>query len=60
MTVDNRGQEDAAATLTRQGSKEGGGKEDGLVSTPLEKLIHTKWMEAKITFHGTIPANIAG
>ena len=59
MTVDNRGQEDAAATLPRQGSKDGG-KEDGLVSTPLEKLIHTKWMEAKITFHGAIPANIAG
>lgn len=31
-----------------------------MVATPLEKLIHTKWMEAKVTFHGAIPSNLSG
>jgi hypothetical protein len=63
MTVDNRGQEEQGGQqLQRQGSKDGGGAKEGgeLVSTPLEKLIHTKWMEAKIVFHGAIPANLSG
>lgn len=62
MTIDNRGQEDQASQpIQRQNSKEGGGKEGGdMVATPLEKLIHTKWMEAKVTIHGAIPANLSG
>jgi ubiquitin carboxyl-terminal hydrolase MINDY-3/4 len=55
-TVDNRGQDDgdagAANTLQRQNSK-GEAKEGdtgALQATPIEKLIHTKWAESKITF----------
>lgn len=63
MTIDNRGQEDQAAPqIQRQNSKdagkEGGGGGGDMVATPLEKLIHTKWMEAKVSIHGAVPANL--
>jgi hypothetical protein len=56
QTVDNRGQDDGDAggnQLQRQNSK--GEVKDGdaggaLQATPIEKLIHTKWAESKITF----------
>lgn len=45
------------------GSKEGGGgggngEQKDIVATPLERLIHTKWMDAKITFHGPAPPSL--
>ena len=29
-----------------------------IVASPLERLIHTKWMDAKITFHGPSPPSL--
>lgn len=56
--MDNRGQEDDAGqedqsnnTIQRQNSKEKEG--DGQSSNqalPIEKLIHTKWADGKISF----------
>jgi hypothetical protein len=56
--VDNRGQEDDAGQedqtknqIQRQNSKEKDG--DGQASNqalPIEKLIHTKWADGKISF----------
>lgn len=65
QTVDNRGQDDEGSggggnQLQRQNSK-GEAKEDGgaLQATPIEKLIHTKWAESKITFtHAIEPAKL--
>ncbi|XP_065091249.1 inactive ubiquitin carboxyl-terminal hydrolase MINDY-4B isoform X2 [Ochlerotatus camptorhynchus] len=54
MTVDNRQQEEGAD----DGQEEGERKQNDMVSTPLERLIHTKWMEAKITYHGPLPASL--
>lgn len=68
MTVDNRGQDDSTTeSLARQGSFGGGGscnsereqKRDDIVATPLERLIHSKWMEAKITFQGPAPSSLS-
>lgn len=60
QTVDNRGQDDEGSgggnTLQRQNSK-GEAKEGdtgALQATPIEKLIHTKWAESKITFHHAV------
>lgn len=43
----------------------GGGSSGGqnseqkeIVASPLERLIHTKWMDAKITFHGPSPPSL--
>lgn len=63
QTVDNRGQDDEAggggAQLTRQNSK--GETKEGdtgaLQATPIEKLIHTKWAESKITFLHAVEAS---
>lgn len=66
QTVDNRGGQDDEAggggnTLQRQNSK-GEAKESdtgALQATPIEKLIHTKWAESKITFlHAVEPAKM--
>nr|XP_029716940.1 inactive ubiquitin carboxyl-terminal hydrolase MINDY-4B-like isoform X1 [Aedes albopictus] len=54
MTVDNRQQEEGAD----DGQEDGERKQNDMVSTPLERLIHTKWMEAKITYHGPLPASL--
>lgn len=32
---------------------------DDIVAPPLERLIHTKWAEAKITFKGPPPASLS-
>lgn len=65
QTVDNRGQDDEAGgggnTLTRQNSKGEVKEGDGgaMQATPIEKLIHTKWAESKITFHHAVePAKL--
>lgn len=66
QTVDNRGQDDEAsaapaAQLQRQNSKGEVKEGDGgaLQATPIEKLIHTKWAESKITFIGSFePAKL--
>lgn len=62
QTVDNRGQDDGDGggaggnQLQRQNSKGEVKEGDGaaLQATPIEKLIHTKWAESKITFHQAI------
>ncbi|ETN67484.1 hypothetical protein AND_000700 [Anopheles darlingi] len=55
MTVDNRGQEEGGGDT---GDQDGDRKRDDMISTPLERLIHTKWMDAKITYHGALPASL--
>lgn len=63
QTVDNRGQDDGDGggggggnTLQRQNSKGEVKEGDGgaMQATPIEKLIHTKWAESKITFHQAV------
>lgn len=61
QTVDNRGQDDGAEagggnTIQRQNSKGEVKEGDGgaMQATPIEKLIHTKWAESKITFHQAV------
>lgn len=54
MTVDNRQQDEGAD----DGDQDGERKQNDMVSTPLERLIHTKWMEAKIAYHGPLPASL--
>ena len=62
MTVDNRGHDDAQANyLQRQGSSStisNGQMRDDIIATPLERLIHTKWQEAKVNFHGPTPPSM--
>lgn len=62
MTVDNRGQDEeevgnSGPALQRQNSKgeikEGDGG-SAMQASPLEKLVHTKWADGKITFHHQI------
>jgi Domain of unknown function (DUF4205) len=33
-------------------------KREEMVATPLERLIHTKWESAKISFHGPAPPSL--
>lgn len=43
------------------GSGNGGGQgseQKEIVASPLERLIHTKWMDAKLTFHGPSPPSL--
>lgn len=60
MTVDNRvddsdqGHGNGGST----GGSNSGQIREEIVATPLEKLIHTKWQEAKITFHGNAPPSL--
>ncbi|CAG9108374.1 unnamed protein product [Plutella xylostella] len=44
LNVDTRAQEEPSA-----------GRSDDISATPLEKLIHTKWQDAKITWTGPTP-----
>lgn len=68
MTVDNRSQDDPNAGGSGVGV--GGGSNlvasgdglmgrDDIVASPLERLIHTKWAEAKVTFKGPPPASLS-
>ena len=64
MTVDNRSQEDPnAMILLNSGSSSGNSNSclprDDIVAPPLERLIHTKWAEAKIAFKGPPPASLS-
>lgn len=68
MTVDNRTQEDPnnmiLLTSTQVASSSGSNNtssatRDDIVAPPLERLIHTKWAEAKITFKGPPPASLS-
>lgn len=66
MTIDNRTQEDPNnLMLLNSGSsasgngKSSGGTRDDIVAPPLERLIHTKWAEAKISFKGPPPASLS-
>lgn len=60
MTIDNRTQEDPnnMGGGNQSGSGSSNQQRDDIISTPLERLIHTKWAEAKISFKGAPPANL--
>ncbi|KAJ0181476.1 hypothetical protein K1T71_003561 [Dendrolimus kikuchii] len=45
LNVDTRAHEEAVSTL----------RSDDISATPLEKLIYTKWQDAKITWTGNVP-----
>lgn len=68
MTVDNRIQDDPSLCSTsggNSGSHGGSGNNSGykvrddIVASPLERLIHTKWEEAKVTMKGPTPATLS-
>lgn len=70
MSVDNRSQDEPSSAGGGGGSgNSGGGNQnsnsdanllrDDVVASPLERLIHTKWAEAKVTIKGPIPASMA-
>ncbi len=64
MTIDNRTQEnsDSMASMNPgKSSNENSGNttRDDIVATPLERLIHTKWSEAKIMMKGPPPASLS-
>lgn len=64
MTIDNRTQEssDSVTTMTPGSSSNGNAgnvTRDDIVATPLERLIHTKWAEAKISLKGPPPASLS-
>lgn len=61
----NGGSGGAGSGATGEGAGTGGGSGSGqnseqkeIVASPLERLIHTKWMDAKITFHGPAPPSL--
>lgn len=63
LTVDNRSHDDPMAT--QSGGNGSGGNassivlRDDMVASPLERLIHTKWAEAKVTIKGPLPASMS-
>lgn len=56
---------DGLASATASGSSSAGGSASASGSSndigapPLERLIHTKWSEAKVTFKGPTPASLS-
>jgi ubiquitin carboxyl-terminal hydrolase MINDY-3/4 len=63
MTVDNRGQDESDGhRMLRDGNDVSAyramEKREEMIATPLERLIHTKWESAKITFHGPAPPSL--
>lgn len=60
MTVDNRAQDFCPMTaLQRQTSSGKPDKHDEPTNaSPLERLIHCKWQEAKVTFHSGAPPSL--
>lgn len=59
MTVDNRTNEDPSHTGGGGNSGSSSNQQrDDIVSNPLERLIRTKWADAKIGFKGAPPANL--
>lgn len=65
MTIDNRTQDnsDSMTSMNSAGNSSNGnsgnGTRDDIVATPLERLIHTKWAEAKISLKGPPPASLS-
>lgn len=64
MTIDNRTQENSdSITSMNPGNSSnanaGNVTRDDIVATPLERLIHTKWAEAKISMKGPPPASLS-
>lgn len=64
MTIDNRTLESAdSMTSMNPGNSSNGNSSnltrDDIVATPLERLIHTKWAEAKISLKGPPPASLS-
>lgn len=70
MSVDNRSQDEPINMGGGGGSTSSGGNNtnssngsnllrDDVAASPLERLIHTKWSEAKVTIKGSIPASMA-
>lgn len=66
LTVDNRVLEDStrrmssanASALSSSSSGASSARDSELTATPLERLIHTKWQEAKIALHGPAPPSM--
>lgn len=60
MTIDNRTHDssDSVASMNPNGNL-GNTTRDDIVATPLERLIHTKWAEAKISLKGPPPASLS-
>lgn len=56
MTVDNRVIEDP---LNQANGSSGNSSGIENMSSPLERLIHTKWDEAKVTLKGPLPASMS-
>lgn len=60
MTIDNRAQESAdSMNPGNSNGNAGNTTRDDIVATPLERLIHTKWNEAKISLKGPPPASLS-
>lgn len=65
MTIDNRTLESSDsvtsmnASSSSNGNASGNVSRDDIVATPLERLIHTKWAEAKISLKGPPPASLS-
>lgn len=60
MTIDNRSQEDddAYGGASSSGNGPSTGSRDDVIASPLSRLIHTKWADAKITFKGPTPSSL--
>lgn len=61
MTVDNRVQDNSNVnklSKNNRGANESSSRDGEITSSPLERLIHTKWQEAKITLHGPAPPSM--
>lgn len=61
MTIDNRTQENSDSMTPGSSSNGNSGNvtRDDIVATPLERLIHSKWAEAKICMKGPPPASLS-
>lgn len=61
MTIDNRSQEDDAAYGNAVGSGNNSSissSRDESIASPINRLIHTKWADAKVTFKGPTPSSL--
>lgn len=59
ITIDNRAQEDEAAYgESASGNGPSTSAKDEGVASPIIRLIHTKWADAKIEFKGPIPSSL--
>lgn len=61
MTIDNRSQDDDGAyggNASNSGNGSANASRDEGVASPITRLIHTKWADAKITFKGPTPSSL--